>query len=198
MPRISSEEFQQIPLRAHAFLAGVLLHDVWSIDLPHYRSGITLHEFLRARDARTNTCSPATRALLGIRLFVGRVLGWEREPETGWEAFARRLTATDRAMSILPEGTREGLFRVVYRFENEQLLEIINRTAHAAALSALVEMKDVYRFFFAVYVRNVGRFTPIYMTLIDPFRKLIVYPSFLRGVREAWEQSFIAEIQNNS
>jgi hypothetical protein len=37
-------------------------------------------------------------------------------------------------------GTQEGLFRVVYRFENEQLLEVINRTAHAAALSALVEM----------------------------------------------------------
>jgi hypothetical protein len=28
----------------------------------------------------------------------------------------------------VPAGTREGLFCVVYRFDNEQLLELINRT----------------------------------------------------------------------
>lgn len=63
---------------------------------------------------------------------------------------------------------------MVYRFENEQLVELINRTAHAGALSALVETASSYRFYFAVYVRNVGRFTPLYMTLIDPFRRFIV------------------------
>jgi hypothetical protein len=78
----------------------------------------------------------------------------------------------------------------VYRFENEQLLEVINRTAHAAALSALVETANTYRFYFGVYVRNVGRFTPVYMALIDPFRKLIVYPSLLRSVRASWNQAF--------
>ena len=87
-------------------------------------------------------------------------------------------------------GTREGLFRVVYRFENEQLLELINRTAHAAALSALVETENSYCFYFGVYARRVGRFTPIYMTLIDPFRKLVVYPSLLRTVSEKWNQTF--------
>jgi hypothetical protein len=38
------------------------------------------------------------------------------------------------------------LFRVVYRFENEQLLEVINRTVHGAALTALVETASAYRF----------------------------------------------------
>jgi hypothetical protein len=38
----------------------------------------------------------------------------------------------------------------VYRFENEQLLELINRTVHAAALSALVETPTADRFYFAV------------------------------------------------
>jgi hypothetical protein len=87
-------------------------------------------------------------------------------------------------------GTRQGLFRVVYRFKNEQLLEIINRTAHAAALSALVETAGAYRFYFGVYVRNVGRFTPVYMAMIDPFRKLLVYPSLMRNVCETWKQTF--------
>ena len=78
----------------------------------------------------------------------------------------------------------------MYRFQNEQLLEVINRTAHAAALSALVETANAYRFYFGVYVRSVSRFTPVYMGLIDPFRKLVVYPSLLRSVRASWNRSF--------
>ena len=55
------------------------------------------------------------------------------------QTFITRLTTADRSTSLVPAGTRDGLFRVVYRFENEQLLELMNRTAHAAALSTLVE-----------------------------------------------------------
>jgi hypothetical protein len=131
------------------------------------------------------------RALLNIRLFVGRLLGWDREPAPiAWETFATRLTTADRSRSLAPAGTREGHFRVVYRFENEQLLELINRTAHAAALSALVETANGYRFYFGVYVHSVSRFTPIYIALIDPFRKLVVYPSLLRTVLAKWNKTF--------
>ena len=100
------------------------------------------------------------------------------------------MTAADRSRSLVPAGTREGHFRVVYRFENEQLLELINRTAHAAALSALVETANGYRFYFGVYVCSVSRFTPIYMALIDPFRKLVVYPSLLSTVRATWDRTY--------
>jgi hypothetical protein len=198
MPQISTQEFERLSLRVHDFLVGVSLHDVWAVDLPRARSGITLDEFLRTASARpcTACARPCTlpslvRALVNIRLFVGRLLGWDREPvATSWETFATRLTTADRSRSIAPAGTREGLFRVVYRFENEQLLELINRTAHAAALSALVETANSYRFYFGVYVRSVSRFTPIYMALIDPFRKLVVYPSLLRTVRGNWNKTF--------
>jgi hypothetical protein len=191
MPQISTHEFERLPLRVHDFLAGVPLHDVWAVDLPRRRSGITLAEFLRAAGASPFTPSPVVRALLNIRLFVGRLLGWDREPGASVrETFAARLTAADRSKSLLPAGTREGPFRMVYRFENEQLLELTNRTAHAAALSALVETARAYRFYFAVYVRSVGRLTPLYMALIDPFRKLIVYPSLLRSVRRTWNHTF--------
>jgi hypothetical protein len=191
MPQISTQEFERLPLRVHAFLAGVPLHDVWAIDLPRARSGITLDELLRTASACLLTPSPVVRALLNIRLFIGRLLGWDREPApTTWESFATRMTTADRSRSLVPAGTREGLFRVVYRFENEQLLELINRTAHAAALSALVETGNGYRFYFGVYVRSVSRFTPIYMALIDPFRKLVVYPSLLRTVLANWNKTF--------
>jgi hypothetical protein len=194
LPQISTQEFERLPLRVHGFLAGVPLHDVWAVDLPPRRSGITLDEFLRTASGCRLTRSPVVRALLNIRFFVGRLLGWDREPAaTAWETFAARLTTADRSRSLVSAGTPEGLFHVVYRFENEQLLELINRTAHAAALSALIETGNAYRFYFGVYVRNVGRFTPLYMALIDPFRKLIVYPLLLRSIRASWNQAFGAD-----
>ena len=51
MPQMSAEEFERVPLRVHEFLAGVPLHDVWAVDLPRLRPGITLDEFLRAAGA---------------------------------------------------------------------------------------------------------------------------------------------------
>ena len=203
MPQVSTQEFEQLPLRVHRFLAGVPLHDVWSIDLPRWRAGVTLDEFLRTpSNCKLDTCgcskssslftpSLLVRMLLDIRFFVGRFFGWDHEPAaTAWKTFATRLTDTDRSRSLAPACTSDGFFRVVYRFENEQLLELINRTAHAAALSALVETATAYRFYLGVYVRSVSRFTPFYMALIDPFRKLIVYPSLLRSVRARWNQAF--------
>ena len=197
MPQISEREFEQLPLRVHRFLAGVPLHDVWAVDLPSPRAGITLDEFLRIANERLFTPTPVVQGLLNLRLLIGRLSGWDRlRPSTlPAPTFADRLTDADRARSLTPAGIREGsheLFRVVYRFENEKLVELINRTVHAAALSALVETANSYRFYFAVYVRSVGWLTPFYMAAIDPFRKLIIYPSLLRSVRSNWDRTIVA------
>ena len=148
-----------------------------------------------ARRDRANLHAHAGRARAAVpSLLTGRLFGWDR-PRPSTQAaptFADRLTDADRARSLAPAGVCEGpdgLFRVVYRFENEKLVELINRTVQAAALSALVETANSYRFDFAVYVRSVGRLTPLYMAAIDPFRKLIVYPSLLRSVRANWDRT---------
>jgi hypothetical protein len=198
MPQISPTEFYALPLRVHTFLADVPLHDVWAVDLPTHRDGVTLSEFLcRASQggcdtagAEINRFPPAARALFRLRFFLGRIFRLEAEPKDALAAsFGSRLTAEDRARSFVVSGTPEGLFRVVYRFENEQLLEIQNRTVHAAALSALVERADSYRFYFAVYVRQGTWITPFYMGLIDPFRKWIIYPALLKKIRATWDQN---------
>jgi hypothetical protein len=191
MPRVSAQEFERLPLRVHSLLAEVPLHDAWSVDLPHWRAGVTLDDFLRT--GGNCLCAPSSlvRTLLEIRFFVGRFFGWDREPPaTAWKTFATRLTDADHSRSLVAAGTSDEFFRVIYRFENEQLVELINRTVHAAALSTLVETATAYRFYLGIYVRNVTRFTPFYMTLVDPFRKLIVYPSLLHSVRARWNQAF--------
>ena len=57
MPQVSTEEFERLPLRVHTFLAGVPLHDVWSVDLPRWRAGVTLDDFLRTTgNCKLDTC----------------------------------------------------------------------------------------------------------------------------------------------
>jgi hypothetical protein len=198
MPQISPTEFYALPLRVHTLLADVPLHDVWAVDLPAHTDGVTLSEFLRragqdvcdTADAEINRFPPVARALFRLRFFLGRIFRLEAEPKDALAAsFGSRLTAEDRARSLVVSGTPKGLFRVVYRFENEQLLEIQNRTVHAAALSALAERADSYRFYFAVYVRQRTWITPFYMSLIDPFRKWIIYPALLKKIRATWNQN---------
>jgi hypothetical protein len=191
MPQISPAEFYAQPLRVHTFLADVPLHDVWAVDLPTHRDGVTLSEFLlRASQCGCNRLPPVSGALIRLRLFLGRIFRLEAEPKDALATwFGSRLTPEDRARSFVVSGTPEGLFRVVYRFENEQLLEIQNRTVHAAALSALAERADGYRFYFAVYVRQTTWITPFYMGLIDPFRKWIIYPAMLKTIRATWDQN---------
>ena len=194
MPRISPAEFSALPLRANTLLADVPLHDVWAIDLPGLREGVTLKEVLRRadrdvftpRDVKMRGLPAASRALFRLRLLLGRLFGLESEPNNVQAAsFARRLTVDDRERSSIVAGTRAGNFRVVYRFENEQLLEVHNRTVHAAALSALAKTTDGYRYYFAVYVVSVGWITPLYMALIDPFRRWIIYPALLKNISAA-------------
>src|SRR6267154_3603168 len=198
MPQISAAEFYALPLRVHTLLADVPLHDVWAVDLPKVRDGVTLCEFLRrssqcgcdTADAEINRLPPVARALFRLRFFLGRIFLLEVEPKDALAAsFGSRLTSEDRARSFVVSGTPEGLFGVVYRFENEQLLEIQNRTVHGAALSALAERADGYRFYFAVYVRRTTWITPLYMGLIDPFRKWIIYPAMLKKIRATWDQN---------
>jgi Protein of unknown function (DUF2867) len=191
MPQISPTEFYTLPLRVHTFLADVPLHDVWAVDLPMHHDGVTLTEFLRrASPGGTNRLPPAARALFRLRLFLGRVFRLEAEPKDALAAsFRSRLTPEDLARSFVMPGTAEGLFRVVYRFENEQLLEVQNRTVHAAALSALAKGGDSYRFYFAVYVRERTWVARFYMGVIDPFRKWIIYPAILKTIRATWEQN---------
>jgi Protein of unknown function (DUF2867) len=193
MDPISSQEFLAQRFRVHAFLADVPLHDVWAVDLPGFRKGITLHEF-HARTSKADglkRVSWPTRALFSLRLLIGQVLGLESEPGGYRQSyFANRLTAEDRTASLVAAGTADGFFRVVYYFENEILLEALNVTVHGAVMSALQQTAIGYRFYLAIYVRKVSWITPVYLALIDPFRRWIVYPAIFKEIQRSWTEQF--------
>jgi hypothetical protein len=188
--RVSVEEFQELELRCHSLLADVELHDVWAIPLRGGGEGRTMHDVAAIRRLRGRSNLPV-RSLFALRRALGARLGWDRErPEAGSDSYLHRLTAADRARSEIAPGTREGAFCTLYLFSHEALAEVRNATVHAFLATALLPGAGGYRLYWAIYVKPVSPLTRFYMALIDPFRRLIVYPALLRQTQAAWSRTY--------
>ena len=186
--RATPKEFERIDLRAHSLLADVPLHDVWVVELPGGGPGRSIVD-LRALLSVENltAANSAVGFLFGLRAWLGRAFGWDREPSRATrESFLSRLSAADRECSLVAPGAPDGPFRVLFVSPREAISEIQNSTVHAFSVFALVECASGYRLYWGIYVRPVGRITSWYMRLIDPFRRLIIYPAVLRTIRTAW------------
>ena len=190
--RVDPADFQKINLRCHAFLDDVRLHDVWAIPLQDGGPDRTMADFraLMLGDRRPPP-SIAVRALFALRWRLGRVLGWDDDGHDPPDAsYVHRLTEADRVQSRVPPGTREGRFRVLYVLRDEALSEIRNATVHGFLALALTHREQGYVVYMAIYVKAVSRFTPLYMALIDPFRRFVVYPALGRQVQQAWLRTY--------
>jgi hypothetical protein len=186
--RVTAEEYQRIELRAHSLLAGVPLHDAWGIDLPGGGPGRTIVDLRRVLSTQNlRDANAAVKLLFSLRALLGPVLGWDREPpQSSRESFLQRLSASDREQSLVTPGTREGPFRVLFVSPREAISEIHNSTVHAFSVFALLERPSGYRLYWGIHLRPVGRITRWYMRLIDPFRRIVIYPAVLRRIRAAW------------
>jgi hypothetical protein len=186
--RVPIAEFRALDLEAHAFLADVPLRDVSAIDLPGGGDGRSLADVraLRSGDGAL-TASVPVRILFSLRLLLGRLFGWDRAVHAHEEqSYIERLTDDHRVRSLAEPGTPDGPFRMLYLFPLEALGETRNATVHAFSCMALCRTAVGYRLYWAIYVKNVSRFTPIYMALIEPFRRFVVYPAILRRLRASW------------
>jgi hypothetical protein len=169
-------------------LADVPLHDVWAVELSGGGPGRTLVDLRALLSVEKLTAvNAAVRLLFGLRARLGRIFGWDHEPpQESRESFLQRLSDADRERSLVAPGTPEGSFRVLFVSPRESISEIENSTVHAFSVFALVEGSAGYRLYWGIYVRPVGRITSWYMRLIDPFRRVIIYPAVLRTIRTAW------------
>jgi hypothetical protein len=188
--RVSPTEFLALELEAHALLRDVPLRDVSAVDLPGGGPGRSLADAKRLLLAGLERPGLASRALFALRRLLGRAFGWDR-PASEASYSDRRLGEDLRRRSLVPAGTREGLFRLLYELPHESLGEIRNATVHAFVCMALAPRATGYRLYFAVYVEAVSRLTPLYMAAIEPFRRFIVYPAMLARLRAAWRAAYL-------
>jgi hypothetical protein len=92
-----------------------------------------------------------------------------------------RGTASDVVFHDLP-------FTPLYRTDREFAAEISNRTVHGILHLAWVELgAGRYQGQMTVYVKPRGRLGAAYMTLIKPFRYLVVYPALMRQIEREWK-----------
>ena len=188
--RVDPAEFRALPLRAHKFLADVPLHDVWRFRLRGGGPGVTVRDvidlFVQMDTARI---SRFARLLLALRTGLGRVFGWDRDdPTASRRSYVQRLSAQDRTRSLDEPGSQRGFWKSVYTFDHEALGEVINRTVHAFLLFALQSAAGGHTLYWGIYVKPVNRLTPLYMALIDPFRRHLIYPALIRRFEKAWRE----------
>ncbi|MBI1765189.1 MAG: DUF2867 domain-containing protein [Acidobacteria bacterium] len=187
-------EFMQQPLRVHSFLAGVPLRTLYRLELPGGRPKMTLREIRAATESSQPgefEAGPVTKALFWLRGLIGQVLHWDDDQRlTAAVTYLERLSAEERARSLIPPGHVEGISRVLYCFENEFLAEIVNHTVHCFWLLATERTSNGYNLYLAVYVKKLNWFTPVYMALVTPLLKGIIYPSMLKHSRKRWAETF--------
>lgn len=188
------EEFNVKPLRVHSFLAGIPLHSLDRVELPGGRAGMTLQQISDVVGFGGEVemeVGPVTQTLFWLRGLIGRILHWDKANELVESVtYIPKLTEDDRARTLVTPGKAAGISRIVYQFENEMLGEIVNRTVHCFWLMATERTPSGYLLWLAVYVRKLNWFTPIYMALISPMLKWIIYPAMLRGVEQRWKKAF--------
>ena len=183
--------YMSLDLRVHTLLADIPLHDLWVADLPDGGAGRTMVDVHQAMAGGvTGDETVALAAAVTAYMLAARVLGLASE-----ECFdtlspaRRRLTEDDRARSLYQLGQRG----FVYYFEREALLEIQTCTARAYYAFALAPAASGYTLYWGVYADSVSRYTPYYMSVIDPVRRLVVFPSFLQRIEMRWRAHWAAD-----
>ncbi len=189
--RVRPVDFQRLNLRCHAVLSDVPLHDVWAIPLNGGGPGRSIRDARAILFGDRRSLNFAVRVLFALRSALGRAFGWDDErhdPPSG--SYVNRLAEADRSQSQVAPGTREGPFRVLYVLGEEALSELRNATVHAFLALALTPSPGGYTLYLAIYVKPVSRFTTLYMALIDPFRRLVVYPALGRQAQQRWSRTY--------
>jgi hypothetical protein len=188
--RIPTEEMARQDFRVNDLLADIPLHDAWAVDLEGSHAP-TLEELAAAM--RHQSKLAATPAFLGlgmIRGAAGALFGWE---EARWAdpdaSFLHRLSETDLQLSSSEPGTSLGIWRVLYAFTREGLVETINGTVHVAVSGAVGQGPEGPRLFLSFRVREVNWTTPFYLRLIDPARRYFIYPFLLRQLAHTWSRN---------
>lgn len=190
------KEFNQIHLKAHDFLAEVPMHSLDFIELKGGDKGMLMDEIYyltTLNQAEEMKFGVVTKTLFWLRGLIGKMLRWDDVPEmTQKNSWISRLTKEDREKSIIPSGKVESINTILYCYKNEILFEIINRTVHCFWVLASVEKSNGYDLYVAVYVKKINWRTPIYMMLVSPVLKWIIYPAVKKGIKQNWEKIFSA------
>lgn len=191
--------YSKLRLHAHEFLAGVPLQSLYRLELKGGPGNLTIEDIKERTGFLTDQLETGniSKFLFWLRGRIGRIFGWDNDANVvDSVSFLSRLTEDDIARSSIEPGRKEGISRVMYCFENEFLAEIVNKTVHCFWVMAKEPIADGYALYMAVYVRKLNWFTPIYMAIVTPMLKAIIYPAMNKSVLRNWEKQVYMDVSN--
>jgi len=190
LPRVDPGEYESLPLEAFRVVEGFVLHDVWLVELEGTAKCTVQDVRNLVTPERLGALSPVVRALFRFRSLLGRA--FRLDSATGnvpARHLVERVPARLAGASRVDPGTWEGPFQALYVLPGEAAYQVLNATVHAIVVVALTGSAEGPRLFWATYVRPVGRITSIYMRVIDPFRRWVVYPGLESWLKRAWSEN---------
>jgi hypothetical protein len=196
MTKLPDSEQTSRPWRIHELVSDFRLLDVWALPTPGGPDDFPrLVEIIASSDTMTSDSRPA-RALWALRWKLGEIFGWDEVEGSelpDWEMLRDRLPPDLRDGPPGPE-FKELPFESVYLLDDEWAAEVANKTVHGVLhLSWVPDGDGAYRGQMAVYVKPNGLLGKAYLTAIQPFRHLVVYPPMLRQLGRMWQTAAGAE-----
>lgn len=182
------------PLRIHALARDFELLDVWALPTPGGPDDFAKLVRLIAEFDPSKEAPRFTRALFEVRLWLGEVLGWDREPSS-MEGTSLRSQLPDDIDELDADVDFSGFsFTPVYLLHDEFAAEVVNRTVHGVLhLGWVKDGESGYRGQLAVLVKPRGLGGRAYLAAIQPFRHLVVYPDLMRSLESRWRKELAAE-----
>ena len=190
--RLETSQHADLPWRIGEVAPDFELIDAWALPAEGTLEEFSdLCEIFGKIDPTGDGGSRLSRALFALRGWLGRLFAWDEEtnilPIPGCEEASLRERLPSDLEPDTDETAGDAPFRPVYRTEDEWALELSNSTVHAILhLGWVSQGGGRYRGQMGVYVKPRGRFGPLYMRAIAPFRHLIVYPALLRRIGRSW------------
>ncbi len=191
--RLKTSRHGNLPWRIGEVATDFELIDAWALPARGTLEEFSdLCEIFTSLSHETAEDSRLSSLLFAVRARLGQRLGWDEEINTLPIPGCRETSLSERLPDDLDaerdDTVGESPFRPVYRTTDEWAVELSNRTVHAILHLGWVKQKDgSYRGQMGVYVKPRGRFGPLYMALIAPFRHYIVYPALMRRIGRAWK-----------
>lgn len=189
--RLADTEYTSRPWRLHEVAPDFELEDVWQLPTPGGPDDLDLVVRSFAHGDGSPIRGGVVGFLFAVRWRLGAMLGWDA-PGTG--VGTRVPSLRDRLPSDLADGPRGPdstavPFTSVYQTHDEWVSELANGTVHALMhLGWVADQDGVYRAQMSALVRPNGRGGRLYMALIAPFRRVIVYPRMFRAIGRRWEE----------
>jgi hypothetical protein len=177
------------PWRIHELTRDFRLEDVWALPTPGGPDDFPRLVQLMASGVPSQGPSGAARTLWAIRWKVGELLGWD-SPDAGLGSrvptLRDRLPVDLRSAPSGPDHDRLP-FSSLYLLGDEWATEIANRTVHGVMhIGWVPDGTGGYRGQMAVLVKPNGLLGTVYMAVIRPFRRLVVYPPMLGRIGQKW------------